>query len=86
MDSDILIGQPLAPFIEHCRRIQATPDGGAVVTLFTDVGARAQCANDDDDDDARSANFDAARARLAKDTRARRITRASSGSTEIFRK
>lgn len=38
MDSDILIGQKLAPFVAHCRSIQQMPDGQAVVTLFTDIG------------------------------------------------
>jgi hypothetical protein len=42
MDADMLIGQDLSPFVEHCIRKQRTPAGrSAIVTLFTDIGNTA---------------------------------------------
>jgi hypothetical protein len=43
MDSDMLIGQPLQPFVDHClakRRSPAT-NADSVLTLFTDIGNTA---------------------------------------------
>lgn len=42
MDSDMLIGQDLTPFVKHCIGKQRTPAGkNAIVTLFTDIGNTA---------------------------------------------
>lgn len=41
MDSDMLIGQPLQPFVDHCLAKRSSPAGDTVLTLFTDIGNTA---------------------------------------------
>lgn len=42
MDSDMVIGQSVVPFVDECLRLRKTPYGHSVVSLFTDLGKRIE--------------------------------------------